>query len=324
MLRTKLPAAARWSLAAVVAACGFHMAALIGSGGIWGGVRHALPVIAGAAVLAGGALAFAWQRRSRPALAGVAALYVAALAMTIREPRLWEYHNELVGGSTDAYRYFGNEGLDLGQRFAEVRAFHDRVIAPSGEPMYVDYWMGEQQIRAAGLKYRRRVESLDDSNVEGVYRGWFVYSMDNTLPWPQWDWNPDEVFKDMRLVARYGYVGIWHGTMRRPQTRASSMASRVSDYIYKENGHDWALVAARLEEVVAQMPQMVDAGVELGNAYLRLGQREPALAAYRRLLEQEKVPLDPMLARQLQAHIEKVASAADLAQVQPMRNPWLE
>jgi hypothetical protein len=322
--RTRLSPAARWSLAAVVAACGFHMTALVGSGGIWGGVRHALPVIAGAAVLAGGALAFAWQRRSRLALAGVAALYVAALAMTIREPRLWEYHNELVRGTGNAYRYFGNEGLDLGQRFAEVRGFHDRVIAPSGEPLYVDYWMGEQQIRAAGLKYRRRVESLEDDNVEGLYSGWFVYPMSDTLAWPQWDWDPKVVFKDMRMVVRFGHVGIWHGTMRRPQTRASSMASRVSDYIYKENGDDWALVAARLEEVVAQMPQKVDAGVELGNAWLRLGERDKAVTAYRRLLEQDKVPLEPMLAEQLQAHIDRVTTATDLSAVEPMRNPWLE
>jgi hypothetical protein len=322
--RTRLSPAARWSLAAVVAACGFHMTALVGSGGIWGGVRHALPVIAGAAVLAGGALAFAWQRRSRLALAGVATLYVAALAMTIREPRLWEYHNELVRGTGNAYRYFGNEGLDLGQRFAEVRGFHDRVIAPSGEPLYVDYWMGEQQIRAAGLKYRRRVESLEDDNVEGLYSGWFVYPMSDTLAWPQWDWDPKVVFKDMRMVVRFGHVGIWHGTMRRPQTRASSMASRVSDYIYKENGDDWALVAARLEEVVAQMPQKVDAGVELGNAWLRLGERDKAVTAYRRLLEQDKVPLEPMLAEQLQAHIDRVTTATDLSAVEPMRNPWLE
>lgn len=324
LLRTTLPVAARWSLAAVLAACGFHMAALLGSGGIWGGVRHALPVIAGAAVLAGGALAFAWQRRSRPMLAGVAALYLAAVGMTVREPRLWEYHNELVRGTGNAYRYFGNEGLDLGQRFGEVRAFHDRVIAPSGESLYVNYWMGEQQIRAAHMKFRKPVESLDDTNIDGIYNGWFVYPMSDTLPWPQWDWDPAVVFKDMRMVARFGHVGIWHGTLRRPQTRAGALASRVSDYIYKENGDDWALVATRLEEVVAQMPQKVDAGVELGNAYLRLGRRDEAIAAYRRLLEQDKVPVEPMLAAQLQSHIDLVAAAADPAAIAPMRNPWLE
>jgi hypothetical protein len=143
------------------------MVALVGSDGIWGGVRHAMPAITAAAILAGGVLSWAWQRRSRPALAAVAALYVAAVAMTIREPRAWEYHNELVGGTAEGYRYFQNEGLDLGQRFHELRAFHDRHIAGSGEPLYVDYWVGEEQMRAAKLVQRDRVESLHDSNTEG-------------------------------------------------------------------------------------------------------------------------------------------------------------
>lgn len=324
LFRSRLPPAARWSLAGVLAAGTFHMIALVGSGGIWGGVRHALPLVAVAAVIAGGALAWGWQRRSRPALALVAGCYVAAAAMTLREPRLWEYHNELVGGTANSYRYFTNEGLDLGQRFDEVRRFHDRVILASGEPLYVNYWMGEQQIRAARMRFRRPVESLDDTNVAGVYRGWFVYPMTDTLPWPQWDWDPRLVFSEMQLVARHGHVGLWRGTLRRPQTRAGSLSGKVMDYIYKEDGRDWALVARRLEEVAAQLPGKVDAGVELGNAYVRLRQREQAVAAYRRLLEQKQVPIEPLLAAQLRQQIGTVSSASDLAQVQPLRNPWME
>lgn len=308
----------------MVAACGFHLVALMGSEGIWGGVRHALPVLVGVAIVAGAALGIAIQRRSRVLLWGVAALYLLAAGMTLREPRLWEYHNELAGGSKDAYRYFGNEGLDLGQRFHEIRAFHDRVIAPSGEPLYIDYWMGEQQIRAGKLNFRRRVESLDDTNVAGHYSGYFVYPMMDTLPWPQWDWDPKMVFKDMRLVERFGIVGIWHGEMTRPQTRAGSLYAKVSDYIYKENGSDWKLVSERLEEVVAQLPAKVDAGVELGNAYIRQGKRAEAIVAYRRLLTQTKVPVEPSIAAQLKAQIAAIEAAPKDATVAPMRNPWLE
>ena len=148
--------------------------------------------------------------------------------------------------------------------------------------------------------------------------------MNDTLPWPQSDWDPAVVFKDMRLVARFGHIGVWRGSLRRPQTRAGALFGRVSDYIYKENGQDWTLVAARLEEVVVQLPAKVDAGVELGNAYLRLGQRERALAAYEGLLQQDKIPVEPMIARQLKQHIERVRGARDVARVPPMRNPWLE
>ena len=322
--RRGLPAPARWSLAMVGAACGFHMVALVGSDGIWGGVRHALPVLVGAAVLAGGVADWAWQKRRPVLVGGVALLYLVAAAMTLREPRAWEYHNELVGGTRNAYRYFGNEGLDLGQRFHELRAFHDRHIARSGLPMFVDYWVGEEQMRAGGLRQRRLVESLDDTNVEGRFDGWFVYAMPSTLPWPQWDWDPKVVFKDMRLAARFGHVGIWRGTLVRPQSRAGSLKGKVMDYIYKEDGDDWALVAARLEEVVPLGPQAVDAGVELGNAYVRLGRRDEAIRSYQRLLDQDKIPVEAKVAAQLRAQIERIRTASDVAKVAPMRNPWLE
>lgn len=322
--RRSLPASARWTMAMAVAACGFHMIALVGSDGIWGGVRHAMPVLVGAAVLAGGVAAWAWRRRSPAVLAGVALLYVAAAAMTLREPRAWEYHNELVGGTENAYRYFGNEGLDLGQRFHEFRTFHDRHIVPSGQPLFVNYWMGEEQMRGSRIGFRRLVESLQDTNVEGRYTGWFVYPMTDTLPWPQWDWDPAVIFKDMRLVERHGYIGIWHGTLVRPQSRAASLHGKVMDYIYKEDGRDWTLVAERLEEVVAQLPQKVDAGVELGNAYVRLGRRDEAIRSYRRLLDQDKMPVEAKIAAQLRSQIGRVRQAADVSSVAPMRNPWLE
>lgn len=322
--RRALPPTTRWTLAAVVLTSGFHMVALVGSDGIWGGVRHAMPMITAAAVVSGGVFSWAWHRREWSALAATAALYIAAVAMTIREPRVWEYHNELVGGTANAYRHFKHEGVDLGQRFHELRAFHDRYIAPGNEPLYVNYWAGEQQIRAAGLKFRRPVESLQDTNVNGQYAGWFIYPMTDTLPWPQWDWDPNVVFKDMRMVARFGYIGVWHGQLRRPQTRAGSMADKVADYIYKEDGNDWALVAARLEEVVIHLPAKVDAAVELGNAYLRLGERDKAIRVYQRLLDQEKVPVEPKLAEQLKAKIEEIRTARHVAAVQPLRNPWME
>ena len=322
--RAPLPASARWMLAALAAGSLFHLAALMVAPSAWGGVRHATPLLVAVAILGGGGVSEAWRRRSRVLGAIVAALFVAAVAMTIREPRLWEYHNELAGGSREGWRYFGNEGLDSGQRFAEIRAFHDREIVPSGRPMYSDYWMMEQQVRAAGLRYRRLVEDLHDDNVAGAYDGWFVYPHSARLPWPQWDWDPREVFRDMRLVASLGNVGIWRGRMVRPRARAGSMYGLVMDYIYKEDGRDWALVAKRLEEVVSVAPGMVGAAAELGNAHLRLGDRDAALRAYRRPLEQDEIPLDALLQRQFRDQIARVEGAHDPAVVPLLRNPWME
>ncbi len=325
--RQRLPASARWLLWILLGSSACHLLALAGSGAVWGGVRHATPLLIALGVVAGAALSEAWKRRSRAArapIAAVVALFAAALAMTLGEPRLWEYHNELVGGSAGAYRYFDNEGLDLGQRFAEIRDFHDRVIAPSGLPLFASYKTIEAQMRAEHVAFRRRVESLDDTNVEGRYDGYFLYDMPSTMPWPSWDWNPDEVFRGLTLVARLGQAGIWKGTQIRPQARASSLSALVMDYLYKEGGSDWALVARRLEEVVALWPQKIDSGVELGNAYLRLGDRAHAIAAYRRLLDQDKVPLDALIRQQLETQVARVASSPDPSRVEPMRNPWLE
>jgi hypothetical protein len=324
LARARLASTARWTLWVVLGASAFHLLALMGSSGVWGGVRHAMPLIVMTSLLGGAALALAWQRRSRGLIGVVALLFAAAFATTIGTPRLWEYHNELVGGSEGAYRYFSNEGLDLGQRFGEIRAFHDRVIAPTGLPMYSDYWMGEEQMRAAGLHYHRRVESLDDTNVAGIYAGYFVYPMHDTLPQPAWDWDPKEVFKELTLVARFGNAGVWQGRQVRPQTRARSLYVKVEDYIYKENGSDWPLVAQRLEEVAQMRPQAVNASVELGNAYLRMGDGPHAIQAYRRPLDQDKMPVDALIRQQLEAQIARVAASDDPSKLELLRNPWLE
>jgi hypothetical protein len=322
--RAHLPSTARWTLGVLLGVCAFHLLALMGSSGVWGGVRHAMPLLVATSILGGAALAQAWQRGSRVALACVAIFFAAALAMTIREPRLWEYHNELAGGSEGGYRYFSNEGLDLGQRLGEIRTFHDAVIAASGEPMYSDYWMGEVQARAAGINYHRRVESLDDTNVEGVYTGYFIYGMPDTLPRPMWDWDPKQVFKELKLVARFGYAGIWHGRQVRPRTRARSMYDQVEDYIYREGGTDWPLVVRRLVEVAAFLPQSLSVNIELGNAYLRLGDAAGATRSYRRPLDQTKVPVDALIRQQLEAQVALIEADSDLSDVGLMRNPWLE
>ena len=85
-----------------------------------------------------------------------------------------------------------------------------------------------------------------------------------------------------------------------------------------------ALVATRLEEVVAVSPMMTGSAAELGNAYVRLGNRDAAIRAYRRPLEQKQMPLDPKLAQQFRDQVARLESAPDPKQVPLMRNPWME
>ena len=288
-----------------------------------------MPLVVVLSIPAGAAVSQAWALRARTLESSarilvMALLLVGAVAMTISEKRAWDYHNELVGGSDGAWEYFGNEGLDLGQRFGELRAFHDRVIKPSGEPLYSNYWVGEEQMRAARFNYRRRVESLDDTNVEGLYDGYYIYTRSDHRPWPSWDWDPKVVFKGLQPVARFGFVEVWHGRQVLPRTRAGSMSGKVFEYVYKDDGNDWKLVAQRLEEVAKYFPQSASTAIELGNAYVRMGDGPAAIRAFRRPLDQDKAPIDARIREQMEAQIKRIEAGADLSAMKPLRNPEME
>jgi hypothetical protein len=319
---SQLSVAGRCTLLILTATAALHLLALMTSRASYAGVRHALPVVMAFAIVAGALFSVAWQRRSRRLLVAGALLVAISTGMTIGEPRILGYHNELAGGSENAYRYFANEGLGMGQAFPEIRAFHESVVKPTGKPIYLNYWLIEEELQAANVNVRRRVESLHDTNLEGIYDGFFVYHMAYTLPWPGSD--PAEIFKGLTLVRRFGDVAVWRGRQVLPRARARAMYNTVVEYIYEKNGADWKLVAARLEEVVAKGPQPHGAAVELGNAYLRLGAREQAARSYRRLLEQKIMPVEELVRRQIETQIAKLESGADLSTIPPLRNPYLE
>ena len=319
-----LPAAGRWTLAAALGAGAVHLAALMSGQGTYGGIRHALPLVVLLALPAGALVAWAWSRRGALARGATLVPLAAALVMTIGEPRVWEYHNELVGGTANAYGQFGNEGLDLGQRWPEIKAYHDAVIAPEGATLYSDYWFMEEQAIAARTNYRRKVVSIDDTNVEGVYEGYFLYNMHMTLPWPEWGWDPAVGLRGLEPVARLGYVVVYKGRRQDPQGRADAVYHRVIEHLYQDGGGRDEVVAARLQEVVSEMPYHVGAAIELGNARLRLGDAAGARAAYALPLGQEQLPVEPLVKSQLQAQIARLAKGADPGAVPPLRNPWLE
>ena len=320
-----MPPAARWTLAAAGGIGLLHLLALMSGQGTYGGIRHALPIVVLLALPAGALVAAAWAQPRRALKAAALVPLAAALVMTVREPRVWEYHNELAGGSSGAYRLFGNEGIDLGQRWPEIRAFHDAVIAPEGATLYSDYWFMEEQAIAARSNYRRKVDSIDDTNVDGVYEGYFLYGMHMTLPWPDWGWDPAVNLKGLEMVQRLGYVAVYKGRRQDPQGRASDVYQKVLEHLYKQGGGRDEVVAARLDEALDQLPYHVGAAIELGNAHLRLGDVQAAAAAYRRPLQQQKMPVEPLVKSQIDAQLERLARPGiTAAEVKPLRNPWME
>lgn len=324
--RAPLTPRMRWTLAAVGGMALGHATALVMSNSAFAGFRHATPVAFALAIPAGALLWRCWHAPRRAWLAVPAVLAGLAVAMTIREPRLWEYHNELVGGTANAQRYFDNESLDLGQRMHEVRAFHDREVAPAGGTLYTDNWayVALNLFRAHDLSMQPRVASIHDENVEGRFNGWFVTNTRARIPAPQWDYDPNEALAGMTPVARYGNVLVWRGEQVRPRARAWPMFFAILRYVYSEGGQDWALVARRAQEVLDTVPAMWPAAIELGNARLHLGDRDGARAAYAAALATTDIPVPENYREQLQARVALLAGSGALSAVTPIRNPWLE
>jgi len=319
----------RLALLMVLIMAGGHFVALAGSQGAYAGIRHALPVVLALLLLIALALrevvaglrAPGATRRVRFEAAAFAVLAVALLVATLPEPRLYEFHNRLAGGSENAWRNFSNESVDLGLRFHEIRAFHDQVVVDGGLPFYGSR---SRQTEGAGMGIPHLVESLDDDNVDGIYDGYFLIRMGALVPWPAFDWDPDTFYAETEEVFRAGNMQVRKGRIRDPRARANSIAGRLFDYIYRDNGDDWAMVIRRATEVLAVDPRMVAGHIEIGNAHVRLGQREGALAAYRAFVDQTLVPMDPDFVEQVRQQIARIEASESLDGITPMRQPFLE
>lgn len=61
--------------------------------------------------------------------------------------RPWEYFNEVIGGSNNAYKYFSDEGVDLGQRSKEMVQYYQRYLKPSGEMVDAVYFTSEEELK---------------------------------------------------------------------------------------------------------------------------------------------------------------------------------
>lgn len=313
----------------VLIMAGGHFVALAGSQGAYAGIRHALPVVLALLLVISLALLQVLVELRAPGAAPLARFNAAAFAVllalllsaTLPEPRLYEFHNRLAGGSENAWRNFSNESVDLGLRFHEIRTFHDQVVVDGDLPFYGSR---SRQTEGAGMRIRNLVESLDDDNVDGVYDGYFLIRMGALLPWPAFDWDPDTFYAETEEAFRAGNMQVRKGRIRDPRARANSIAGRLFDYIYRDNGDDWAMVIRRATEVLAVDPRMVAGHIEIGNAHVRLGQREGALAAYRAFVDQTLVPMDPDFVEQVRQQIARIEASESLDGITPMRQPFLE
>src|SRR6185295_16118544 len=94
---------------------------------------------------------------------GIAVPFGFALAVVSALPvaRPWEYYNELIGGSSNAYRYFMDDGLDslAYLRGLEMARYYHEQLEPKGDVPYVLQGMPQQEMQRRGIRW---VDTLRD------------------------------------------------------------------------------------------------------------------------------------------------------------------
>jgi tetratricopeptide (TPR) repeat protein len=225
--------------------------------------------------------------------------------------RPWEYYNETVG-TENAYKYFGDEGIDAELRVKELLTYYDENMRPTGELPFLLYpvhgaekkrhaldWVGKDPERDAA---RTNSETITGTIFLGARRAR----------------NP--AFQEATPIARFGNLFVFRGTFKFPEARNVSLTMRARDKIYKPEP-DIEGAIKLLTEAVAINPKKFSNALELGNQYLKLGKREEALQAYR--TSKENAPADDEISNLLTRQIQRVETEP-LDQITPLRNPEIE
>ena len=294
----------------VVVMAGAYLLTLMSSQGTYAGVRHALPLVVVMAIVSG-VLLWGFKHRSVHWMVGV--VFILTLALTWPEKRLWEYHNETVGGTENAHQYFASESLDLGQRVKELKRFiEENELHNVNKYKYI--WLIDEELKARGIEFTDTVKGIDDDNHAGIYEGYFFMRVSDLLPWEGWDPKGLEV---LDFVTRIGHVYIMQGRYVDPKDWARGMQYQVREYIAETDNPDWNKVALRLQQVTAQIDYRDHLYVDLGNAYIKTEQRYKAIEAYQKAFDL----MDPSKAyrRKLSAQIELLQSETPMMAIETLR-----
>ncbi len=315
LLRRREPALS-WPVLTMIGFSVLFLVVLGSSSSAYAGIRHALPAVPAAALCAGIAVARAVAGQSRLFQAAAAVTIVAALASALPVIRPWEYYNELVGGPANAYRWFNDEGVDMGQRSGEVLRYYHEHLAPRGETPYLLYSMMREEAEGGGLRahwWEFPEEIGDDSD---DLSGTFLVTAADLAPSP---WFDLAAFREAEPVDRFGNLFIYQGTFHIPWFRAARLAT---EGLYaKLVDNDLERAERALAEAVELYPQGFGMAIELGNLLARRGARDEALRAFQIALEHAP-PGEPIV-DELRRHLERIAEEPPES-VPPLRNPWAE
>jgi hypothetical protein len=291
------------------------------TGSTYAGVRHALPLFPLVAIMGAVVFYVAALSRSKILAATAGVLVVLAAASAVPQMRPWEYFNEMAGGAKNGYLYFNDEGVDLSQRVAEMANYYHSELEPNGEIPFIAYFSNSRDIRSRGVDYVGRSRERDDPKFEQpTVTGTFMIGA-NELGESTW-WDVARPFRNIEPTARLGNVFIYKGTFEQPKAMAARrLFYRALDSKVYADEPDIPGAIEMIERSLALDDSCYFVSLELGNLFLKQGDRQKALDAYRRAydLSPNSDAISVLLAGQIN-HVED----EPLEILTTIRNPGLE
>lgn len=301
---------------------GLLLVMLIKGTSSYAGMRHALIVLPSLAVAGAAALAIAWERKSRAILAGVTLATLLAMISAIPVLRPWEYYNELVGGTDNAWRHLSDESMDSGQRTKELAAYCHQYLKLTGEIPYVDYVESYPEDDRRGIpSMQAQWKAHPETDTSDVVSGTVIVGAPMLAPGQRNDYILDySPLLATQPVQRYGNLMIFRGTFALSGPRALRLADRALDAEYSATP-DLEKAELLLSRSLEANPKVYYRWIEMGNIRLKRGKRDDAVRAYENARTNAPAgdEIIPLLTRQIQR-----VSQEDLKSVAPLRNPVLE
>jgi tetratricopeptide (TPR) repeat protein len=148
--------------------------------------------------------------------------------------------------------------------------------------------------------------------------GTFIVGANEVSPTFVWD---KKAFRDAQPVARFGNLFVYHGTFDIRAMRGQSLAYQAAFQIYGPEPNIEKAIKM-LEESFSLDPNAFFVALELGNQYLKLGNRDEALNAYMNALV--NCPVEDPNRSLLFDQVDRLKSSDSVEGIQPLRNPAME
>jgi len=300
----------------LAAACLFLL--VLAAGSTYAGIRHALPVVVLLSIFAGLFAERAQTSRARIWKVVAVLAYALACASAIPVLRPWEYFNEFIGGSKNAYKYFSDEGVDLGQRSREMVEYYRRYLKPAGQMADAIYFTSEEELKGRDVEYLGRDMKRDIKRMSEPERSGTIFVGPTLIaPSPWWDC---QTLREATPIARFGNLFVLNGRFHVPGLAASAVYWEATKKLYAEKP-DYTAAEELFRKSAELDPRAYFVYIDIGNLLLRRDARGQALQAYAQALKY--APNDQLIQTPIRKHIEILNHSTE-GKIEPLRNPAME